>query len=227
LRRIRGAAAVALLTFATAATAAHAHGGGGTDYTSEIRAVAPAGAGLTVDVLDRDDRLALRNDSGTTVVVEGYDGEPYARLQPDGTVEVNLDSPALYLNEDRFAKVDLPARADEDAAPEWKAVDRSGRFEWHDHRIHWMGAGRPAAVRDPQRKTKVFEWKVPIRVGDRPGSVTGTLTWTGRPDDGIPIAAAIGIAGVAVGGLLLVVAVRRRRRGDGGTTGGAEEPEAW
>jgi hypothetical protein len=224
LRRIRGAAAVAL-AFATAATAAHAHGGGGTDYTSEIRAVVPADAGLSVDVLDRDDRLALRNDSGKTVVVEGYNGEPYARLRPDGTVEVNLNSPALYLNEDRFAKVDLPARADEQAAPEWKVVDQSGRFEWHDHRIHWMGAGRPAAVRDPQQRTKVFDWKVPIRIGDRQGRVTGTLAWNRRPDDGFPIAAAIVLAVVAVGGLLLVVVVRRRRQRDDGDAASAED--AW
>ncbi len=223
MRRISGAAAVALLAFAMAATAAHAHGGGGTDYTSEIRAVTPVDAGLTVDVLDRDDRLALRNDSGKTVVVEGYNGEPYARVRPDGTVEVNLNSPALYLNEDRFAKVDLPARADEDAAPEWKVVDRSGRFDWHDHRIHWMGAGRPAAVRDPQRRTKVFDWAVPIRVGERPGEVRGALTWVGRPDESFPIAAAIVLLAVAVGGVVLVVLVRRRRR----RGGDAEDAEAW
>jgi hypothetical protein len=223
LRRIRGAAAVALLAFATAATAAHAHGGGGTDYTSEIRAVTPAGAGLTVDVIDRDDQLRLRNESGKTVVVEGYNGEPYARLRPDGTVEVNLNSPALYLNEDRFAKVDLPARADEDAAPEWKVVDRSGRFEWHDHRIHWMGAGRPDAVSDPQRRTKVFDWEVPFRVGDRPGAVTGSLTWVGRPDDSFPIAAAVALAAVVLGGLALIVIVRRRRA----RPERADEKEAW
>lgn len=227
MRRIRGVAAVALLAFATAATVAHAHGGGGTDYTSEIRTVTPAEAGLTVDVLDRDDRLVLRNDSGKTVVVEGYNGEPYARLGPDRTVEVNLNSPALYLNEDRFAKVDLPARADEDAAPEWKIVDRSGRFEWHDHRIHWMGDERPAAVRDPQRRTKVFDWKVPIRVGDRPGSVTGTLTWVGRPDDSFPLAAAVVLAAVALGGLALIVVVRRRRRGEDGAASAEKDREAW
>jgi hypothetical protein len=222
LRRICGAAAVALLAFATTATAAHAHGGGGTDYTSEIRAVVPADAGLSVDVLDRDDRLALRNDSGKSVVVEGYDGEPYARLQPDGTVEVNLNSPALYLNEDRYAKVDLPPRADEHAAPHWKVVDQSGRFEWHDHRIHWMGAGRPAAVHDSRRESKVFDWAVPIRLGDRPGEVTGTLTWVGRPDESFPVAAAVALAAVVLGGLVLVAIVRRRR-----TRPRSGDEEAW
>ena len=223
MRRACGAALGALLALATTATVAHAHGGGGTDYTSEIHSVAPSGAGLSVEVLDRDDRLALRNDSGEMVVVEGYNREPYARIDADGTVAVNVRSPALYLNEDRFARVDLPRRADEDAPPRWKVVDRSGRFEWHDHRIHWMGAGQPQAVRDPQQRTKVFDWEVPLRVGGRPGGVAGTLTWLGRPDDSFPVAAAIAFGVVVLGGLVLVVVVRRRRRRGPGD----REAEAW
>jgi hypothetical protein len=222
LRRYSGAALVALIALAMAATNAHAHGGGGLDYISKVRS---APNGLSVEVLDRDDRLVLRNDSGRTAVVEGYDGEPYARLSPDGTVEVNLNSPAHYLNEDRFADVDLPARADEKAAPAWKRVDGSGSFEWHDHRMHWMGAGRPPAVEDPERRTKVFDWDVPLRVGASPGSVTGTLTWVGRPGGGFPVAAAIALGAVVVGGIVLVVVVRRRRRGDGGAA--KPRAEAW
>ena len=213
MRRCCGAAVLALLALATAATGALAHGGGSTDYISEVSAVRPA-AGVDVTVLDRDDRLELRNDSGRTVVVEGYDGEPYARLLPDGTVAVNLNSPAYYLNQDRFAKVDLPARADGDAPPAWKVVDRSGRFEWHDHRMHWMGAGRPPAVPDPHERTKVFDWDVPLRAGGRLGAIAGTLTWVGRPDESFPVAAARALAAVVVGGVALVVVVRRRPRPD-------------
>jgi hypothetical protein len=229
MHRICGAVAVALLALAAAATGALAHGGGGTDYISELRAVTPAGAGIAVEVLDRDDRLSLRNDSGRTVMVEGYSGEPYARLRPDGTVEVNRNSPALYLNEDRFAKVDVPRRADERATPAWEVVDRSGRFEWHDHRIHWMGAGRPPAVRDPERRTKVFDWKVPLRVGDRRATLTGTLTWLGRPGDGFPVAAGVALGAVAIGGLALAWLVRRRRRRPDGEAGsrGRSGKEAW
>ncbi len=223
MRRYSGAVLVALIALALAATNAHAHGGGGLDYISKVRS---APDGTAVEVLERDDRLVLRNGSGKTVVVEGYNGEPYARLGADGTVEVNLNSPAHYLNEDRFAKVDLPARADEQAAPAWERVDRSGSFEWHDHRMHWMGAGRPPAVEDPERRTKVFDWAVPLRVGSSPGSVTGTLTWVGRADDSFPVAAAVALGAVVLGGIVLVVVVRRRRRGgDGGAT--KPQAEAW
>lgn len=216
------ASVAALLVFAAVAQAALAHGGGGADYISEIRAVAPAGA-VEVEVLDRDDRLLVENRSGSTIVVEGYDREPYARIGADGTVEVNRRSPALYLNEDRYARVDLPARADGDAAPEWEVVDRSGRFEWHDHRIHWMGSDRPEAVRDPKARTKVFDWEVPLRVGSRAGAVEGTLFWVGERSGGPPVAAGVALAVVLLAGLGLVVAVRRRRRRGGGRA----EAEAW
>jgi hypothetical protein len=227
MRRIRGGTAVALMALAAAAPAALAHGGGGTDYSSEVRTIAPAGAGLSARVLDRDDRIELRNATGQTVIVEGYGGEPYARLSADGTVAVNTRSPALYLNGDRFADVDVPARADEGAPPRWRTVSRSGRFEWHDHRAHWMGAERPAKVSDPERRTRVFDWEVPIRVGARDGRIAGTLDWIGRPDAGLPVAAGIALAAIVLGGLGLVLLVRRRRSSRGEDAKGDSEVEAW
>jgi hypothetical protein len=221
----RGVVVAALLAL-IATPAAFAHGGGGTDYSSKIRSVTPAVPGLRVHVLDRDDRLELRNRSGRTVVVEGYSREPYIRLSGDGTVEVNRRSPALYLNEDRLGATDVPASADERAAPRWKRVSGSGRFTWHDHRIHWMGAKRPDQVRELGARTKIFDWKVPMRVGARRGEVAGTLFWAGRPGQSFPLGAGIGLAVAILGGLALVVFVRRGRRR---SSGAASQPEreAW
>ena len=69
------------------------------------------------------------------------DAKPYAQLLADGTVEVNTNSEAYYLNEDRLGETAVPK--DLPAEPEWKQVSKSGRFEWHDHRAHWMGKGDP------------------------------------------------------------------------------------
>ena len=66
-----------------------------------------------------------------------------------------------------------PARPERRKPPKWKEISRSGRFEWHDHRAHWMGEGRPPQVTDPDVRTKVFDWTVPLRVGDRPGAIRG------------------------------------------------------
>lgn len=175
--------------------------------------MSPAVEGLSLEVLNYDDRLLLRNDSGRAVTVFGYEGEPYARLQGNGTVEVNRRSPATYLNEDRFAEVDVPGQADPQARPEWRAVGRNGSFEWHDHRIHWMAEGRrPPQVSDPDVETGVFDWRVPIEVAGERGAIRGELRWVPLPGGSFPLWAALSPAAVAVGGAAAVLLIRRRRR---------------
>ena len=96
-------------------------------------------------------------------MVEGYSGEPYARIDGDGVVSVNTDSQAYYINEERDGQVEMPPGADSKGEPRWKEISRTGRFEWHDHRMHWMAEGDPEVVKDKDVRTKVFDWKVPLR----------------------------------------------------------------
>ena len=63
--------------------------------------------GLTLTILDADDRLELDNRSGKPIVILGYQGEPYLAFR-DGKVYRNSHSPATYLNDDRFGQVALP-----------------------------------------------------------------------------------------------------------------------
>ena len=185
---------------------------GSPNFLSVIRA-APEVAGLRVEVLNRDDRLALVNRTGRDVVVEGYAGEPYARVEADGTVAVNRNSEAAYTNEQRYGR-SVPDDVEPQGPPRWERVDRSGRFEWHDHRIHWMSLGEPPQVRDPDVRTKVFDWTVPLRVGGRAAQITGTLEWT--PVDrggGVPVQAVAALGALVLAGAAAVVVVRRRRSG--------------
>jgi hypothetical protein len=214
--------AVAICAFAAllvAAPAALAHEGN-PNFLSEIEAITPANDGVTVEVLNRDDRLLLRNTSGEDVLILGYDDEPYARVLADGTVEVNTDSEAYYLNDDRFANVEVPAGVDGRGTPRWKAVGQAGRFEWHDHRAHWMGQGTPPQVKDPDVATRVFDWSVPIEVGGDRGAITGTLDWTPLPGGGPPLGAILAGAGLVIACCLAVFIVRYRRRT-------AAPAEAW
>ena len=160
--RTRIAAVVALAALLAAAPAALAHQGN-PNYLSQVDAITPATKGVTVDVLNRDDRLLLHNTSGQDVVIRGYNGEPYARVLADGTVQVNRRSPARYLNDDRFAQVSVPAGIDGKGAPRWEEISRTGRFEWHDHRFHWMARDGAAGGARPGRQDEGLRLAHPDR----------------------------------------------------------------
>src|SRR6476619_4422355 len=119
--------ALALTLAALLAPCALAHGGN-PNFRSQFQAVRPAVPGLQVDVLNYDDRLLLINRTGKTVLVRGYEGEPYARLRADGTVEVNKNSPSFYLNEERYGGTPVPRSAGAKAAPQWSFVSKTSRF---------------------------------------------------------------------------------------------------
>lgn len=226
MSRLRSITVAAVATaFAVTAAPATAHKGS-PDFESTITAVTGLPDGVDVSVLNRDDSLSIVNRSDETVVLYGYESEPYARIDPDGTVAVNQDSTATYLNEDRYGKVTIPDGVDSKGPARWKTLDRSGRFAWHDHRIHWMASGRPPQVKDPDVRTKVFDWKIDLRAGDRPATIRGVLEWTPRDDGGAPVAAIVGFAVLLLGSLIFVVLVRRRRRD---ATGAATqtEKESW
>jgi hypothetical protein len=214
------AAAAALLAGAPVALAHE----GSPNFLSQITSVTPVDDGIAVDVLNRDDRLLLRNDSGETVVIKGYSGEPYARIEADGTVSVNTDSKAYYINEERDGNVDSPPDADSKGAPRWKEISKTGRFEWHDHRMHWMSEEDPERVKDKSVRTKVFDWKVPMEVDGRPGLITGTLFWTPTASSSLPLPAVFAFGALVIGLCIAVVIVRRRRAA---AASAPEASEAW
>ncbi|MEA2255939.1 MAG: hypothetical protein QOG35_1984 [Solirubrobacteraceae bacterium] len=219
MSRLGAVVAVAALLALAAAPTAGAHQGN-PNFRSVIDGVTPSVPGVTLQVLNFDDRLELQNTSHQTVVVQGYNGEPYARVLGNGTVEVNRRSPAFYLNQDRMADVKVPASATPGAAPQWQVVDRTGRLQWHDHRIHWMGKGLPPKVKDRGRKTRIYAWSIPLQVGASKGAIAGTLFYQPKPGGGVPIAAIGGLLAFAALGAAAVAGVRRRRR----TLAGSE---AW
>jgi hypothetical protein len=196
------------------------------NYRSYVTGVFPRVPGLSLEVLEFADRLVLTNHTGKTITVYGYEGEPYARVLADGTVEVNTTSPAYYLNQNFYAQVTVPPSATAHATPHWTVLDRTGQFEWHDHRIHWMSPIPPAKVTDKGRRTFIFDWQVPIRVGTEPGVVHGELFWVPEEGTKTPVAAIVALVAIVLAGLALVFFVRRRRRLGSGQP--ADPPgDAW
>ncbi len=212
-------AAIQLAFLLVTAAPAFAHGGGGPDATnfrSVVREIARAGpdgepagpariSGLTYRVLANDALLELENRSGNEVTIFGYSEEPYVRIGPEGIFQ-NVNSPATYINQERFGQVDVPTGVSAAAQPEWERVSGDDTFAWHDHRIHWMAQTTPEQVaRNPSaQKIEIFDWSVPFRVEDQDYAVTGTLDWI-RPDSPLPWL----LVGLAVTSLPLLAALGR------------------
>jgi hypothetical protein len=229
LKRACAGASLGLLAAGLLAQPAAAHQGN-PNFRSIAHGITPATKGVQIQVLNGDDRFELDNRSGKTIVIDGYDSEPYARLLADGTVEVNKRSPAGYINNDRFAQSPVPAFASATAPPQWVVQSKTGRFQWHDHRMHWMAKTVPPQVKNKHMRTKIFDYKVPLKIDGTPAAIRGTLFWVGPQGGSFPVGAAIAFAVIALLLLALVVFVRRRR---GPTASGDESPreevatEAW
>lgn len=207
------ALSAALAAFAIAAAPAQvaAHGDDSAKYESIITAVEPQVPGLEVSVPGGGAHMEVRNRTGREVVVEGYEGERFARLRPDGTVEVNLRSPSWWINKDTMGNAPVPPEATADARPVWKSQTTNGLLDWHDHRIHWMGGALPERVKDPAKRTKVLDWEVPLTVGNTEVKVSGVLWWKGDSAAGATVPASAIAVLIAVGLLIAIIALLRLR----------------
>ena len=229
-KRALSVAAIALaLACALAPAQALAHGGN-PNYRSEIDSIQPPlPSGVTIEVLDYDSYFQLLDQHGHEVVIYGYNDEPYARIEKDGTVQVNERSPATYLNDSRFeTDVTVPKSADPNAPPEWKTVDDSGTFIWHDHRMHWMIVNQlPTQVKDKSKKTKIFDYEIPLKVDGKKTTIDGTLWWVGSAGTSkLPFVIAAFVIVLGGGGLVLWLRRRRDRDDDGGDADAADRPTA-
>lgn len=173
----------ALCVLAVGSPAA-AHGGsdatGPPNYRSEI--TEPGADGLSWRVLDGDGSVELTNNTNTDVIVVGYQGEPYLRFTPGDGVYRNTNSPATYLNEDRYGDAEIPPAASANAEPDWEQVASGDTFSWHDHRAHWMSRTDPPQVAaDPDREHLVSTFTIPLTVDDgasaRAIAAGGELRW--------------------------------------------------
>jgi hypothetical protein len=115
--------------------------------------------------------------------------------------------------------------------PKWKQLSRSSRFEWHDHRAHWMGKSDPPGLKDKSVKTKIQDWTVPIEVAGTKGRIAGTLTWVPLDEGGLPLGAIFAFAALLIALSIAVFIIRRRADGDDGDGDAPQEPkevvEAW
>lgn len=142
------------------------------DTESFVTGVEPPSSAFTIRVLGGDETLRIDVVPGHEVVVLGYAGEPYLRIDPNGEVFENQRSPAVTANADRYSSSAPAADADPEAEPAWTPVGTGGSHEWHDHRMHWMAESVPAPGGPGDL---VFAWTVALAVDGAPVAVTGEL----------------------------------------------------
>ena len=142
-----------------------------------MTSVEPDPGGFTVETAGGDSFLALTVDEGTEVVVLGYEGEPYLRFSADGTVEQNLNSPATYINNDRYGANDLAP----EAAGRGRDHARAGMGRGRDRRQ--LGLARPPDPRDAPRlagrRGESYAWSAPVvlEVDGTEVEVNGEITF--------------------------------------------------
>ena len=207
MKRALTAAALAAAVWAPV-TEAH-FGTGKLGYRSTITAVEPRMPGLRFKILYGDDQVWLDNRSGKTVVIKGYAGEPYLRFSPGG-IFVNIKSPAGFLNQDRYARVQVPKSASADAKPKWEKLAGGDVWAWHDHRIHYMNPIPPPKIKAAPRKPHhVFDWKVPATENGKKFLIAGSLDYKPPPKKDFPYGLVISLAALVAAGMVGLFALRR------------------
>jgi hypothetical protein len=175
-RRFATTLALAIILTALMAGPALADPAGPTNYRSVVLDMDPDPTGVTVEVIGGDAFLSVALAEGHTMLVEGYFGEPYLRIDPDGSVWLNTLSPARYINQDRYGLSGVPDFADANANPEWEQIGDGGSFAWHDHRIHWMSFDLPPTVRGDVAQS-VFPWSLTVYIDGVETTISGELLW--------------------------------------------------
>ncbi len=141
------------------------------DTVSIIESVTPAlPDGVAVDIVGSDTFVRVRS-VGHDVMITGYENEPYLHITTTGDVFVNDGSQTALINGNRYGNVDT-SKFVESPNPVWRKIGTNGTAMWHDHRVHWMSAKRPAPI-DPMGT--VVAWKVPFSVDGVAITTTGTL----------------------------------------------------
>jgi hypothetical protein len=167
LGRSARVASLAALAALAAPAAAQAHSGSlvvAVDYRVTIHSVP---SGLEARVIDGDRKLELAADPTLTVLVLGYEGEPFLRLGPSG-VQVNDRAPTAW--SDRLARGSAGPALGRQARPAWRLVARGHAFAWHEHRlVPTVSVGR------------TVPWSIPLVVNGRPAAVTGRTRKVSRP----------------------------------------------
>ncbi len=196
---------VCLLAPASVALAHNGTGGSSSDYRIQITGWQGDHTGIELRVVELGNRLELRRTTAQSVMILGYSGEPYLRLDRTGVSE-NVNSPAHYLDLDRFASTNPPPTASATAVPSWSMLSTGSVVRWHDHRAHWMSnTPRADVLAAPDVERVIFAAQhIEFVVDGRNVDALIRVTWLPTPMRYVWLGAA-SVLGLGVAAALVLV----------------------
>jgi hypothetical protein len=175
-RLLATAGAVLALAVCTAGPAS-AHAGDPTLVTrlNGVNPALPDGVSVTLRTTVAD-QLVATNPTDTPLVVLDADGAEFLRITGDG-VQGNTSSPYFHLSgapsEIRTA---VPPTAVPGATPQWVPLAEEPSWAWYDPRLSTGFLQVPVGGRqDVSEAEELASWSVPVRYGDTPASVDGSV----------------------------------------------------
>jgi hypothetical protein len=143
--------------------------------------VEPATAGVTATVVFLGDwRIELTNTSREPVAVLDPAGRPFLRFTASG-VEADYGARAWHEgNVSMYPGRVVSSHVTPDSPPEWQPVTSLATWSWFDARIRPERELLSPQLVQANVATRLRDFEIPIRVGDRPGRITGYLEYEPR-----------------------------------------------
>ncbi|MEO6125461.1 MAG: hypothetical protein ABIR32_17325 [Ilumatobacteraceae bacterium] len=199
----------AVFAVAAPALAHNGTGGSSSDYRITITGYSGDPTGVSLHVVQLGDRVELTREGANVVFVLGYEGEQYLRLDRDGVWE-NTNSPAFYLNADRFAATQPPAGITKSSTAKWSKLSTGNSVRWHDHRAHYMSTTPPDAVtRNPDQVQLVHSDHIDMTIDGRAVGADIDVSWLPKPERLNWMVAASVLGALVTAGPVLVPSLRR------------------
>lgn len=175
-RLLATAGAVLVLAVCTAAPAS-AHAGDPTLVTRQggVNPALPAGVTVALRTTVAD-QLVATNPTDIPLVVLDADGAEFLRIDADG-VAGNISSPYFHVS---AAPSEVPVRVPDTAvagaAAQWVRLTEEPSWAWYDPRLSTGFLQVPVGGRsDVIDVEELATWSVPLRYGDTPTSVEGSV----------------------------------------------------
>lgn len=162
----------AVLTTASPALAHEGAIGDGGPFRIEMLTEDPAG----VESRWGNGEVEFHVEPGTEVVVIGLEKEPMVKVDAEGNMFFNENSPSWWANQPEGT---IPEGANSSAEPNWVWKMGGGSMQFHDHRFHYMNSSIDPSTTDG---SAIFEFGLPLLVNGAPVEMRGTMVFDSTLD---------------------------------------------